>query len=235
MEIKKQLSKIYYGWPVPLRVALDNIFNPPPYLNSQWGREKIVRDIFGALPLEVAIETGTFRGGSTGFFASTFGIPVYSVELDPTYHAYSKRRLRNFTQIYFSQGDSREFLRRLSNQANLTSKFAFFYLDAHWWDDLPLLEEIQIVRQHWKRFVVLVDDFKVSGDAGYEYDDYGAGKILELECFPELKDMNLDCFFPSLPSAEESGLRRGCVVFSDHETGSKLRGLKSLREHALGS
>jgi hypothetical protein len=79
MEIKKQLSKIYYGWPVPLRVALDNIFNPPPHLNSQSGREKIVSDVFGTLPLEVVIETGTFRGGSTGFFASTFGIPVYSV------------------------------------------------------------------------------------------------------------------------------------------------------------
>jgi len=193
-----------------------------------------VSDVFGTLPLEVVIETGTFRGGSTGFFASTFGIPVYSVELDLIYHEYSKTRLRHLSEVYCSQGDSREFLRCLSSQANLTAKFAFFYLDAHWWDDLPLLEEIQIVRKHWKRFVVLVDDFKVSGDAGYGYDDYGVGKVLELESFPHLKDMELDCFFPSLPSSEESGLRRGCVVFSDNETGSKLRGLKSLREYPLG-
>jgi hypothetical protein len=154
--------------------------------------------------------------------------------LDLIYHEYSKTRLRHLSEVYCSQGDSREFLRRLSSQANLTAKFAFFYLDAHWWDDLPLLEEIQIVHKHWKRFVVLVDDFKVSGDAGYGYDDYGVGKVLEIESFPQLKDMELDCFFPSLPSSEESGLRRGCVVFSDNETGSKLRGLKSLREYRLG-
>ena len=52
---------------------------------------------------------------------------------------------------------------------------------------------------------------------GYEYDDYGpekrwvAGYIA-----PAVSAHRLQVFYPSTPSANESGARRGCVVLANH-------------------
>jgi len=233
--MKKILSDLYNQLPVPVRVFFDSVFNPPPHLNRQKGREKIVIDIFRNVPVEVVVETGSFRGGSTEFFAKTFKLPVHSVELNPVYHRYVCLRLSNLKGLHLVQSDSRDFLRKLTLEKSIASKFPFFYLDAHWWEDLPLMEEIRIIAKAWCKFVVLVDDFRVPGDQGYGFDDYGAGKILELQSFREFKNLNLACFFPTLPSSEETGLKRGCVVFSDTETANILKKIESLREFSLAN
>jgi hypothetical protein len=54
----------------------------------------------------------------------------------------------------------------------------FFYLDAHWYDDV-LAEEFDLIAEHWARYVVMIDDFVVPHDPGYEYDTYAAGRPSE--------------------------------------------------------
>lgn len=67
----------------------------------------------------------------------------------------------------------------------------------------------------WKQVAIMVDDFKVEGDPGYTYDDYGEGKCLELAYLGELEDHGLRAFFPGVPSTEETSLKRGSVVLMD--------------------
>ena len=89
----------------------------------------------------------------------------------------------------------------------------FIYLDAHWYEDLPLEEEIEIICSSFKDYVIMVDDFEVPGDRGYGYDDYGKSKSLTLKQFSRVfKRHDLVALFPSVPSSEESGYKRGCVV-----------------------
>ena len=57
-----------------------------------------------------------------------------------------------------------------------------------------------------------VDDFAVPGDPGYGFDDYGPGKRLDLEYLRQGKLRDLIVFFPSVPSHEETGAKRGCVI-----------------------
>jgi hypothetical protein len=89
----------------------------------------------------------------------------------------------------------------------------FFYLDAHWNEDLPLADEIDIIFGRSSNAVVMIDDFEVPGDPGFDYDDYGPGKALNAEYIAPLAEKHgLAIFYPSVPSREETGRRRGCTV-----------------------
>jgi hypothetical protein len=58
----------------------------------------------------------------------------------------------------------------------------------------------------------MIDDFKVSDDPGYSFDDYGPGKRLDLDYLRASNLPELTVYFPSTPSHREDGARRGCVV-----------------------
>jgi hypothetical protein len=104
-------------------------------------------------------------------------------------------------------------------------KTPFIYLDAHWEEDLPLREELEIIREAWDRAIVMIDDFAVPGDPGYGYDDYGSGKALEQDYLPPMPGWSL-CY-PAVPSAEETGERRGCsVLLSPALAESDIPGLR---------
>ena len=176
------------------------------------------------------VETGTFRGESTNFFAS-FGHPVYSSEVNPRYLGYARLRLRSLSNIHFFLGDSRHFLQQLINDSRVSKGGVFFYLDAHWQEDLPLREEVNLIFSHWSKPVVMVDDFEVPYDSGYQFDDYGEGKKLSLEYLESVAHLGFVPFFPSTPSAEEVGVKRGWVVLArDDESIHQLRSIAGLRE-----
>jgi len=205
------------------------LVNVPGHLNNQRGRELIVREVLSTLDVDAIVETGTFRGGSTRFFASQFNLPVYSVEINTQFFEYAKLSLRDLVNCTRRQGDSRSFLDSLSQESALHSKCIFFYLDAHWGYDLPLTEEIRIITKSWHRTIILIDDFQVPGDNGYAYDDYGPSKKLAISELPNLESVGLTAFFPDLPSHEETGARRGCVVLADNDSAQYLKKTPSLR------
>ena len=176
------------------------------------------------------METGTWVGNTTGYMATIARKPIYSCELIPRFHALSKMRLRELQELHLEQSDSRRFLQRLS-QSDLARKSVFFYLDAHWYEELPLAEEVGTVVNCWEQFVIMIDDFKVPTDPGYGYDNYGAGKALSLELLsPLLQKHKLVPYFPAAPSSQETGAHRGCVVLASIGAHSeKLSRLSSLK------
>jgi hypothetical protein len=188
-------------------------------MNGQAARQDIVRQLHQALTVDRVLETGTYRGGTTEFLADTFNVPVRSVEASPRYFAYASNRLRADVRIRLSQGDSRTFLREQAErvarrkESGAAPETVFFYLDAHWENDLPLAEELAIIAGAWERAVVMVDDFEVPGDSGYGFDDYGPGKALTESYLPPVVS-DWATFYPATPSASETGARRGCVVLA---------------------
>jgi hypothetical protein len=147
-----------------------------------------------------------------------FGTPVKTVEADRRFYSFSARRLAYDPAVEISYGDSRSFLRNLARQP--AAGLVFFYLDAHWEADLPLREELEIIREGGQSAVVMIDDFKVPGDPGYSYDDYGPGGALVEDYLPEMPGWALQ--YPSAPSSEETGAKRGCCVL----TSPTLRGVR---------
>jgi len=176
------------------------------------------------------IETGTYRGATTKFLHYSSGLPVYTVELDPRCYGYSKTRFILDQNIFCHLGDSRSFLKKILADDPLRRNDIFFYLDAHWGEDLPLQEEIEVIFRNCPRAVVMVDDFKVPGDDGYRYDTYKNGKSLTMELLDHLSSLELTFYFPSLRSELETGGKRGCAVIAlSPEVKAKLEKASTLR------
>jgi predicted O-methyltransferase YrrM len=208
-----------------LRPSLRRSWGGP--LNGQDRRRALVRSIARCVDVDVVIETGTYRGTSTEFFSAVFGVPVETVEANPRFYEYSRHRLAHEPSVSVSLGDSREFLRRIA--ARQSDKTPFIYLDAHWEADLPLREELEIIRAGWTQGVVMIDDFAVPADPGYGFDDYGPGKSLTQDYLPAMPGWSL--FYPTAPSAEETGKKRGCgVLLSSSLAESDIAGLRFAAE-----
>lgn len=182
-------------------------------MHSQAGRRAVVAELFDKLGLTLAVETGTYLGNTTNYLARTFKVPVHTSELVPRYHHAARRMLRELADVHPRLQDSRGFLRELAAQTEMTSAATFFYLDAHWYNDLPLADEVEIIAKSWSRFAILIDDFKVPGDPDYAFDDYGPRKVLNLDYLkPVLSRNGLKAFFPTTRAKDETGGRAGYAV-----------------------
>ena len=200
-------------------------------LNGQHVRQQIVLELLRAVPFEAIVETGTYRGSSTEFFATHSQVPVRTVESSPRFFYYSNLRFRRRPRVQLTLGDSRELLRRLATDATFPKQRVFFYLDAHWYDDLPLREEVELIARSWNDAAIMIDDFEVPGDTGYGFDNYGPDKRLCLEYLPSLSALGMTAYFPAAPSEQETGPRRGCVVLAHGALADRIANLQLLRPH----
>jgi hypothetical protein len=74
---------------------------------------------------------------------------------------------------------------------------------------------VEIIFSACPNAVVMIDDFRVPDDPGYGYDDYGPGRVLDCQYLESAaRRHGLVILYPALPSAEETGSRRGCVVLA---------------------
>jgi predicted O-methyltransferase YrrM len=232
--LKKAYPRVTGVLPLRAASALDTLLESQRTwggpLNGQNGRQHFVRDLVFTLDVKQFIETGTFRGGTTEFFANLLGAPVFTVEAQPRYHHFAQRRLAQYPWVTAELGDSRDFLRRLAARDELTMHRTLFYLDAHWEHDLPLHEEVEIVADAWSQAVIVIDDFEIPGDAGYAFDDYGPGKRITADYLPDLHGWAL--FYPVIGSADETGPRRGTGVLVSPELVNEVEEIHTLRRAA---
>ncbi|HUP83962.1 MAG TPA: hypothetical protein VM284_07225 [Candidatus Limnocylindria bacterium] len=183
--------------------------------NGQRRRTAAVAAMFGAIPFRTVIETGTYRALTTRHLRTQTEAPVATIEVNPSYFRYSRARLSKLPKVAQFLGKSPAVLEQLRTDPTWKAEPVFFYLDAHWLHDLPLLDELASIRRGWTEFAALIDDFAVDGDDGYFFDDYGPGKRLDLRHFAGQAGLaDLHVFWPAAPSASETGARRGWVVLS---------------------
>ena len=197
--------------------------------NGQCSRQDLFRSLVEKFAPVAIVETGTFLGTTTAFLAET-ELPIYSVESDPHNYGFAKARFWRRRNIHLLRGDSRNALQKMFDGPLrwARNRSIFVYLDAHWGTDLPLAEELCIVFGVCTNAIVMVDDFQVPFDTGYGHDDYGPGRVLTAELIdPIVAAHSLQVFYPSTPSAEETGARRGCVVIAS--TSVALASLPLLR------
>ena len=226
-DLQVQLSEIENAFAtLSLRPVYESSANLS--FNSQNYRREIVKSLLDEFKFDAIIETGTYWGDTTGWFLENSKLPVYSCEISPAYVFTAQKRLSKFKNVHLELGDSRNFLSNLS-KTDLKDNTCFFYLDAHWLRDLPLTQEIKIIDDAWLNYVIMIDDFRVPGDDGYGYDDYGPGKRLDIRLIkPILDERSISAFFPSSPSERETGAKRGCVVLT--KTGRNSDQIKKVAE-----
>lgn len=219
-----------------LRVSLTLLIKRPIYapgdsvgFNGQRHRKGIFSDLLNQFRFETILEAGTWTGNTTAYMAQSSGLRVHSCEINRRFHMLARVRLRTIPGIYLQLSDSRRFLLNCIS-LGLAGTRSFIYLDAHWYQDLPLREELQIIAENWKEVVIMIDDFQVPGDPGYGHDNYGPGKELSMHELAAIFDrLDFVPFFPAQPSTSETGAKRGCVVLGQRGTTEKtLRRVHSL-------
>ena len=156
--------------------------------------------------------------------------PVYSSELNKRFHGIAQLRLQKYNNIHLVLGDSRAMLHQLQANSKLHDATLFFYLDAHFYEDLPLREEIDLIVKYWKNFIIMIDDFQVPDDPGYGYDDYGRNGVLTFNYISDvLHKHRLLAWVPTIPSHRESGYRRGCALLAKRIFSDTLNNISELR------
>ncbi len=143
-------------------------------MNGQIVRLEFTRQIIVRCHVERIVETGTYRAATTRWFAE-FGLPVVTSEIVPRLAELGKLRLRPFPNVEARASDSITALRSLVSEAIDRSAPTLFYLDAHWFENLPLREEVELAVAHFaKRFLsltisqylmILATDMTIMGQA----------------------------------------------------------------------
>jgi hypothetical protein len=207
-------------------------YEKPPWrgpLNGQQVRQQTVRDLAEDIGcVELVVETGSFRGYSTGFLQRTFRCRVWTVESNRRWYAHTRARFLLNRRVTVRHGDSRDQLRQLATSVT-RDEVVFAYLDAHWEKELPLRGELSIIASTWRQVAIMIDDFEVADDPGYGYgfDDYGRGKALTAEYLAASAVADWQMFYPAAPSVEENPPRRGCCLLVSPGLGpAELRGFR---------
>lgn len=214
IEYRSQRYKKFYG------------FGP---MNGQTSRMEICRKIFSSLNISQIIETGTYRGGTTSWLAQ-FKLPITTIDAKKRYVVFSKLRLSKFSNVETFHGNSAEVLKNILIKDRDKNLPIFYYLDAHWYEYLPLADELHLIRERNPAGIVLIDDFQVPDDAGYKFDDYGGGNALTLEYLARHGVSDFEIFFPKTPAKHETGVARGyCVLTWNAAAAEKLAAFELLR------
>ena len=191
---------------------LRGFYDEMPF-NGQTKRKELVESLIKNFIPDILVETGTYLGNTLQYLLK-FDIPTYSVEINEKFYLIAKSRFLDNKNLILNHGDSVSFLKSLDK----SQKKAFIYLDAHWYNDLPLNEELIYIEQ-FESAIVLIDDFKIPNDSRWKYDNYGKTDL-------RIENVNISSkykkFFPNYSPKEDGGFMTGCLVLGKGEEATKI-------------
>jgi predicted O-methyltransferase YrrM len=201
------------------------------FFNGQKNRVRVFDAIDREVPFENYVETGTFLGMTTDFLARRarkHAAQVYSCEINPRLFAIAGHTVGDLENVHLYQGNSVAFLRSLSSRLSQAKNFV--YLDAHWYDYLPLRDELATVRE-WQNTVVMIDDFKVPSDDRFGWDKYDDEQEVSLRHI-EGSFGDHAVYFPSYPAPQEGEVaaRGYCVIAMSQPLQEVLEGIPLLQK-----
>jgi len=119
--------------------------------------ENLVKHIIETLKPDRFVETGTHMGWTDMWMAQHYpSLPIFTVEIDNQYYSIAVHNCKPYPNIKVYHMSSPHFLRLIYDE--LKKGLTFFYLDAHWWQYVPLRDECKIIVT-LDKYVILVDDF----------------------------------------------------------------------------
>jgi predicted O-methyltransferase YrrM len=105
------------------------------------------------------VETGSYYGWSTKVFASLVE-SVDSIEIEPNYIEEAKKHLEGITNVNLHLGDSVTVMNEIVSE---NEKNILFFLDAHWQEHWPILNELEVIKNKKLKPVICIHDFFVPG------------------------------------------------------------------------
>ncbi len=153
--MKKAISNILSKFPFLYAIILNTFRGDYGFQGNIEAREA-VSDIMDEYPITSFVETGTHRGDTAYFMAKRYPyLWIYTCEINPTFYQAAKRRLAGCKNVNVMEEDSKAFL---ETYPGFFGELPLFFLDAHDKKENPLLGELKIINQNFKKAIILIDD-----------------------------------------------------------------------------
>ena len=174
-----------YPWPEGMDIP--NLMpNQAQPWNGDWHLAKEVLRLKEAHGLKTALETGTCLGSTAMWLAEHFE-HVRTCDIHEGYLAIARARMCDISNVE-THWERSTVIVGLAPVADL------YWLDAHWGEHCPLLEELSQIAEQHARPVILIHDFQVPGT------DFGFDKM------PDGRPFNLELVKPYLDRIYGAGL-----------------------------
>jgi len=168
------------------------------------------------------IETGTYHGGTARALSSMVE-HVATIEFNEKNYLEAKNNLIGFSNVGVNLGNSAEVLEENIEDLDIFGDKGrvMFFLDAHWQEYCPLLDELKVIAKNdWRLppIIVIHDFFVPNTDLGY--DEY-KGQKFDYEYIREhieaiyLKHNGFNYYYNDKTGAE--GARRGVIYIVPNE------------------
>jgi hypothetical protein len=180
-------NKNSYKIPVKFDMVISDYINRLQQLlmlafNADLYAEQEVFHLIKYTNTKIGIETGTSFGSTTLCLSSILS-KIYSIEINDDSYDRAKQSLGPIGNIKLCLGSSEKILEHIFKTEDLKENI-FFYLDAHWNDYWPILDELEIIAKYCgDRAIICIDDFQVPY-RNFGYDSY-KGQPLNFEYIKE--------------------------------------------------
>lgn len=154
--------------------------------------------------VKVIVETGTYHGFTT-LRLSEFGLKTLTVECDRNNYDIAIKNIAGKAYIHF--GDSVKFLNHVVKTIEQTS---LFYLDAHWGNVCPLLQELKELETLKNKPVIAIHDFKTD-NPDHGYDSYNGQEFTYEWIKPSLDNIYGEGQYKYHYNKEADGAKRGVI------------------------
>jgi len=164
-----------------------------------WHKDPIFEGIVNQLIIDLKpnrfVETGTYRAETIRYIAERYpNLPIYSTEIRADFYTFSVILCKPYPNIKLFNMNSPDFLKMLYDE--LKCGLSMFWLDAHWWDYVPLRDECKIIAT-LNEYVILIDDF-ASNNPRFGGDVFADGHENNLAYVADI--LGKKCFVPNYPS-----------------------------------
>jgi hypothetical protein len=141
-------------------------------LEDSFARQDI-ESLIKRFQIKRVVETGSYYGWSTKIFASLVEV-VDSIEIEKQYFNRAKNNLQSTHNVNLHLGDSVEVMEQILKDGESN---VLFFLDAHWKDHWPILNELNVIKNKNIKPVICIHDFFVPG--GKKLRQPGGGFIID--------------------------------------------------------
>lgn len=180
--------------------------NEVGFENDSFAREKF-KHIIESNNIKTVIETGTYLGSTTKWL-SQWTDTVHTIELNPENYNKAVRNLKENRNVEVWHGNSSELLKEIL--ALHKDEPLFIFLDAHWNDFNPLLDELKVIADNKLKPIIAIHDFKVPGHPELGFDSYN-GQDYDWDWIKDsVKEIYGEDFTVEYNS-EAAGAKRGIV------------------------
>ena len=168
-----------------------------------------VKKIIKKYNIKNIFETGTYLGATTKVLSALVQ-NIYTVECNSSYFKKSEEFLKNCKNVKMYLGNSPEIMSKII--PNLKGNTLFF-LDAHWYNYCPLIDEIKTIEKYKKENpVLIVHDFKVPGK-NFGYDSYNGQDYEYSWVEPHIKSLYSNKFTYKYNDVAEGSNRGVLYIF----------------------